>query len=122
MRRDNKNFIESTKEDLQNKGFNLHMKITKRHDQIEAELKRAQAKMQENTTDVENMMEMLATEYKEFLRNRKRWKSDFKDAENKVLLSVERVDNITSKCIGAAEVNSKAIKMILDAQMIDQLI
>ena len=32
MRRDNKKFIESSKEDLQNKGFNLHMKISKRHD------------------------------------------------------------------------------------------
>ena len=72
------------------------MKITKRHDQIEAELKRSQAKMQENTTDLEHMMDMLATEYKEFMRNRKRWKGDFKDAENKILLSVEKVDNIVN--------------------------
>ena len=44
-RRDNKQFIEATKEDLHNKGFSLQLKLSKRHDAIENELKRAQKKM-----------------------------------------------------------------------------
>ena len=58
-------------------------------------------------------------EYLDFLQMRKRWKSDFQSADQKNKEHIERVHGMIGGCENQNEINTRAIKMILDAQMIE---
>ena len=67
------------------------------------------------------MIDRMQQEYTDFLQARKRWKSDFQSADSKNKEHIERVHSMIGGCENQNEVNTRAIKMILDAQMIEQL-
>ena len=64
----------------------------------------------------------IEAEYKEFATHRKKWKSDFALAENKQGAHVSIIENIVGACVSQNEHNTRALKMMLDAQMIDHII
>ena len=67
------------------------------------------------------MQEKIAEEYKEFCKNRMKLKGDFavqyEKMSKKIYENHDKIDN----CLEQNEINTNAIKMILDAQMIDHL-
>ena len=54
--------------------------------------------------------------------NRKRWKTDFSTAATKADGAFDKIDSTIAECYKQAEINSNALKMLLEAQMIDHLI
>lgn len=53
------------------------------------------------------------------MQTRRRWKSDFKSADDKNKEHIEKVHAMIDGCENQNEVNTSAIKMMLDAQMIE---
>ena len=68
------------------------------------------------------MQAQLDSEYKEFTQQRKRWKSDFVNQKKEVTHTLDQTEQLVSDVMGQNEWNSKAIKSLLDAQMIEHLI
>lgn len=54
--------------------------------------------------------------------NRRRWKTDFSTAASKADSAFNKIDTTIAECYKQAEINSTALKMLLEAQMIDHLI
>ena len=78
--------------------------------------------MDQNAFDIEFLTKRLQTEYEEWQRHRKRWKSDFKDAYDNTQRINDALRAEVSSCNNQADQNQRAIKMILDASMIQHLI
>lgn len=57
-------------------------------------------------------------DYKEFVRDRKRWKSDFDQATNRAKNNFAQIEGLLNNCLGQNETNSKLVKMIIDTMMI----
>ena len=68
------------------------------------------------------MAETIEKEYADFSKNRKRLKSDFAMATNKTVDQFHAIEDLLRNCTEQNDYNTLAIKMMLDAQMIDQLI
>ena len=122
MKRDNKKFIQKTKDELHAKGFRHQELIHKRHDAIEAELARQQKLMDQNASDIEHLTIRLTREYDEWQRHRKRWKGDFMNAYTDTEKKIDEIRQEFNVCVTTAENNQRAIKMVLDASMIQHLI
>ena len=88
----------------------------------EAAVKEFASRLEVNEREIHMMSERMDQEYKDFVQARKRWKSDFQSADKKNKEHIERVHGMIGGCENQNEVNTRAIKMILDAQMIEQLI
>jgi hypothetical protein len=58
-------------------------------------------------------------DYQEFLRERKRWKGDFKTASEKAVNNFKTIEGLLSQTLGENAVNTSCLKMILDSIMID---
>lgn len=52
---------------------------------------------------------MFKRDYEEFLRDRKRWKSDFDQASNNADRTVKHIKELVAGCLVKEEINSKAI-------------
>jgi hypothetical protein len=57
-------------------------------------------------------------DYVEFVRDRKRWKSEFDLATNKAMSNFEKFEGLLNNCMSQNKVNTKALKMVVDTQMI----
>lgn len=56
------------------------------------------------------------------MRDRRRWKSDFDNAASKAKTNVTDIEELVQKCVEQNSMITKAIKMVVDAQMIAQLV
>jgi len=64
---------------------------------------------------------MFKRDYEEFVRDRRRWKSDFDVATHKAYSSFDYIEEMLNGCLAQNKVNIQAIKMLLDVQMIAQI-
>jgi AAA15 family ATPase/GTPase len=71
---------------------------------------------------VDDMAMRYEAEYQEFFRERKRWKSDFKTASDKAVSNFNSINGALQQTLKENAINSNAVKFMLDAVMIDQLI
>lgn len=60
-------------------------------------------------------------DYKEFVRDRKRWKTDFDNAQKQAVTNVQEINESIRKCVQHNAVNTKIMKHLCDAHMIAQL-
>jgi hypothetical protein len=69
--------------------------------------------------DIERKYE---AEYTAFFKERKKWKSDFKTATEKAVNNFNAIEDIIKRTLNENATNTNALKLVLDAIMIDQLI
>lgn len=74
------------------------------------------------TEIVEELNTLFDRDYKEFVRDRRRWKSDFDAATVRAANNLTQVKDLIADCVNRNELCFQITKMILDAQMITHLI
>lgn len=75
------------------------------------------------SSEIADELQMLFDkDYKEFVRDRKRWKSDFDQAQNRAVNNFAQIEGLLTSCTSQNEINTKLLKMVIDAQMIAQLL
>ena len=111
-----------TDKELRDTGFKMQEALFDRQAAIEKAHNKFVEDLDRNSKDIQDMALQLEKEYKEFTVQRFKWKSDFSQAANKQANHVSQIENIVSSCVKQNEYNTKAIKMILDTQMIDHII
>jgi hypothetical protein len=67
---------------------------------------------------VEELHVVFQRDYKEFVRDRKRWKSDFDIATANAINNFNQIENLYDRTTAQNEKSLKALQMIMDAQMI----
>lgn len=67
---------------------------------------------------VEDLNEMFKRDYIEFVRDRKRWKSDFDMAISSAQNNFNQIEALYDKTTEQNEKNMRALKLLMDAQMI----
>ena len=117
-----KEFIDTQVAELRQRGFEMQEKLMHRIDEAEGTVIDFKERLQENERDLKIMTARMEQEYKDFVQARKRWKSDFQTADKKNQEHIERVHAMIGGCENQNEINTRAVKMILDAQMIEQLV
>lgn len=80
------------------------------------------AKADEARDVVRDIERKYEAEYQSFFKERKKWKSDFGAATEKAVNNFKQIEGIVTRCLTENATNTKALKMVLDATMIDQLI
>ena len=65
------------------------------------------------------MQRKFDADYQEFLKERKRWKSDFKTAADRAVNNFKTIEGLLTQTLGENAVNTSSLKMILDAVMLD---
>ncbi len=78
--------------------------------------------VKKNTEVVEDLNTLFERDYKEFVRDRRRWKSDFDAATVRAANNLAQIKDVIAECLSQNEVCFQITKMILDAQMITHLI
>ena len=68
------------------------------------------------------MKEEFETQFKEFFKERRRWKGDFEVAINRATNGIDQFNSSLDNCLAQGEANTQTVKLLLDAQMIGQLI
>jgi hypothetical protein len=68
---------------------------------------------------IDDMQRKFDCDYQEFLRERKRWKSDFKTAAERAVNNFKSIEGLLTQTLSENAVNTSALKMVLDAVMID---
>lgn len=58
---------------------------------------------------------MFKRDYASFVRDRQRWKSDFDQASSNAVSNFNKIGDLLSETLSVGKLNSKALKMILDA-------
>lgn len=81
-----------------------------------------QKQVELNTEIVNDLQELFKRDYQEFVRERMRWKSDFKSAQEKAVSNFSSIQEILKACLTQNEGNTLSIKRIIEILMIDQLI
>ena len=68
------------------------------------------------------MQNKLKEDHANFMANRQRWKTDFSMASQRADTAFKKIDTTLKECQDHNESNLQAIKMVLDATMINHLI
>ena len=118
----NQQFIDNTSVKLREEGFRLQNQLLSRIEALESRLDKQGERIKTNEMDIKLMSDKIEEEYKEFARNRKRWKSEFGLANDKADGLMKRLRQMLDYCMSQNQHNASAIKMMLDTQMIDHLI
>ena len=64
------------------------------------------------------MKEEFETEFKEFFKERRRWKGDFEVAINRATNGIDQFNSSLDNCLAQSEANTETVKLLLDSQMI----
>jgi hypothetical protein len=78
--------------------------------------------VKKNTEVVEDLNTLFQRDYIEFVRDRRRWKSDFDAATARAANNLTQIKDVIADCLSQNELCFQITKMILDAQMITHLI
>ena len=78
--------------------------------------------MEEFCKLVDEMKETFDREYKDFCKDRKRWKSEFDAATQRANSSFNKIETLLNNCLNQNSINTQTLKLVLDAQMISQLV
>lgn len=62
------------------------------------------------------------TDYQEFIRERKRWRSDFEQASQKANDNARQIEQLMHQITGQNQMVMESLKVVLDAEMIGHLI
>ena len=100
----------------------MQRELQERIADLEAQLKEQGARVKASEQDIKLMADKIDQEYREFARNRKRWKSEFGLATDKADTLMATLRRSLDTCMGQNQHNTAAIKMLLDTQMIEHLI
>ena len=57
-------------------------------------------------------------EYKDFFRERRRWKSDFDQASKRATTNFNQIENLIADCVSQNDANTQTLKLVIEAQMI----
>ena len=69
----------------------------------------------------EDLQIQFQTDYIEFVKDRKRWKSDFDIATQHARSNFDQIAGLLTDCSSQNEMNTKVLKEVIDALMIAQL-
>ena len=92
--------------------------IVHRQDKVEEIVAKESVRVVDFTGIVHELQVLFNRDYNEFVRDRKRWKSDFDQAINRAIKTHEDLEIILQNCLHQNEINTKCTKMLLDAEMI----
>ena len=115
------NFINVTSKELKDEAFRLQNSIQDRVDAFEIAVKKQDDMLLDHSRDLKLMQAKIGEEYLEFCKNRKNLKSEFSLIHDKMFKKIHESSDKIEDCVEQNEVNTNAIKMILDAQMIEHL-
>ena len=62
-----------------------------------------------------SLQELFEKDYKEFVRDRRRWKSDFDQASTKAQNNFNSIQGALYNCIRQNELNTAALKLVVEA-------
>ena len=95
--------------------------ITQRIIEIEATFVSVVSNNKKSCQIVDELQTLFARDYQEFVRERRRWKSDFDNAAKRAQDNVSQIQTLLTQCLNQNDTNTKVCKMLLDAMMISQL-
>ena len=107
---------------MKQKGIEVQTLLLNRINVNEEHVEDFENRLKLNERELYTMAERIGQEYKDFANNRKRWKSDFALATDKAIQNMEKIRSMLSGCENQNNINTRAIKMMLDAQMIEQIV
>lgn len=113
--------IAETREQLHAEAEQTQKMILDRQTKVEDTCATNDNIVQDYTQVVMDIKELFDRDYQEFVRDRKRWKSDFASASNKATSNFQQIQGLLNQCIEQEQVNTQALKLVVDAQMIEQL-
>ena len=87
-----------------------------------AELQVTVSKAERCNILMDEIQQRYDSEYQSFFTERKRWKSDFQAASERAVNNFNQIEDLMNKTLTENAVNTNALKLLLDAVMIDQLI
>ena len=122
MRFSQQEFIDKSEAMMEKKGLEMQQLLLQRIDINEAHVADFETRLHGNESSIEQMASRIEQEYKDFANNRKRWKADFQLAQNRAVQNTDAIKAMLHGCENQNEVNTRAIKYMLDAQMIEQLV
>ena len=86
------NFMNETSIELRQKGFELQEQLLERVNTSEAHVQDFEKRLTVNQREIRLMEERIEQEYKDFLQNRRKWKSEFAHAHDNSLSHLQRVN------------------------------
>ena len=107
---------------LRVEGFKIQNDIISNIKEFDDQLAEYKIHLATNEKNIDEMQAQIDKEYKEFSIQRKRWKSDFINQKYVLTNTLDQTEALVSDCMKQNEWNSKAVKSLLDAQMIEHLI
>ena len=121
VRDEQKQIVSTAEKRLLQQGRETRASLEQRQEQLEVAMDRNAAKTNEFADIVSEMKELFDRDYKEFVRDRKRWKSDFDRASTKAVNNFNNIENLLNNCLTQNKTNTQVLKQMLDAMMIAQL-
>ena len=115
-------FIDKQKREVQEEGSKMRNEIEDMMKKYTAELSVTVEKAERCNYLIDEVQRRYETEYQSFFTERKRWKSDFQAASDKAVNNFNQIESLMTQTLTENSVNTNALKMVLDAIMIDQLI
>ena len=115
-------FMTSKVEELHQKGFSIQEKLMSRIQDSEQTVSEFLDRLVLKESEIKKMMDRMKKEYADFILARKRWKSDFQNASKENKMHLQKVRDMVNGVENQNIVNTRAIKMMLYAQMIEQLV
>ena len=115
MEKQNQEFVKETEVKLTKKGFEVQDKLSDRIKASEDRIAVLEEESENCKIEIRLLREKIDEEYREFARNRKRWKSEFGLATEKADAYMEALKQTLESCLGQNQANSNAIKLLLDS-------
>ena len=122
MEEQNQEFVKQTQDDLLEKGFKVQIQLAEKITSLEGRVTACEIEAKNQRIDIKLLSDKIDEEYREFARNRKRWKSEFGLATDKADAYMAALKQTLEENIISSKANKAAIKLLLDSQMIDHLI
>ena len=122
MEEQNQEFVKQTQDDLLEKGFKVQTQLAEKITSLEGRVTACEIEAKNQRIDIKLLSDKIDEEYREFARNRKRWKSEFGLATDKADAYMAALKQTLEENIISSKANKAAIKLLLDSQMIDHLI
>ena len=114
--------IQAQSEQLAQQGADLKRECEERQSATEKQCEDTVARCNRSSEIADELKMLFEKDYKEFIRDRKRWKSDFDQAQNRAVNNFAQIEGLLTSCTSQNETNTKLLKMVIDAQMIAQLL
>jgi len=115
-------FVSKTGIEIQKKSDLMQQLIVDEMKVYNSNLHKTVDKADKSSEIVGDLERRYEAEYVSFFKERKKWKSDFQTATEKAVNNFQSIEDIVARTLSENATNTKALKMVLDAIMIDQLI